>query len=127
MVPPRRGISARRPDRRGVLPAILRQRCPRCRSGRVFKGLMAMNETCPVCGLQFEREPGYFVGSMYLSYVLMVPLLGALTLLLRVLLRETPIETVVLVAGLLCLPCAPAIFRYARTLWLHLDRAIDRS
>jgi hypothetical protein len=27
-----------------------------------------MHEQCPVCGLRFEREPGYFTGAMYLSY-----------------------------------------------------------
>ena len=42
--------------------AILRQRCPRCRAGRVFRGLVDMNPSCPVCGLPFEREQGYFLG-----------------------------------------------------------------
>ena len=29
-----------------------------------------MFERCPVCDLRFEREPGYFMGAMYISYVL---------------------------------------------------------
>ena len=29
---------------------------------------MRMNADCPVCGLHFEREEGYFVGAMYASY-----------------------------------------------------------
>ena len=27
-----------------------------------------MNERCSVCDLKFEREPGYFLGAMYVSY-----------------------------------------------------------
>jgi hypothetical protein len=27
-----------------------------------------MHEYCPVCGLKFEREEGYFLGAMYISY-----------------------------------------------------------
>ena len=46
------------------LQAILHERCPRCREGAIFRcslwrGWLAMNEHCQVCGLKFEREPGY--------------------------------------------------------------------
>lgn len=27
-----------------------------------------MHESCPVCGYKFEKEPGYFLGAMYVSY-----------------------------------------------------------
>jgi len=27
-----------------------------------------MNDRCPACGLRFNREPGYFLGAMYISY-----------------------------------------------------------
>ena len=32
-----------------------------------------MFERCPVCGLKFEREQGYFLGAMYVSYALAIP------------------------------------------------------
>src|SRR5436190_14514542 len=56
--------------------AILRGVCPRCRQGRIFakpmwRGILAMHERCPVCGLKFDRESGYFLGAMYFSYLLM--------------------------------------------------------
>ena len=55
-----------------VLISILQQRCPRCRRGKVFRysvfrGFPKMHERCPVCDLKFEREPGYFLGAMYIS------------------------------------------------------------
>ena len=59
------------------LRAILRQRCPRCRRGRMFRGRLTMNDPCPVCGLVFQREEGYFLGAMYVSYALSAATLGA--------------------------------------------------
>ena len=68
-------------SRRSWWSALLQQRCPRCREGRMFKGMAAMNDPCPVCGLVFEREPGYFFGAMYFSYFIAVAILVPLWLL----------------------------------------------
>ncbi len=65
---------------------ILRQRCPRCRVGSIFRysifrGFPKMHERCPVCDLKFDREPGYFLGAMYVSYglgIVIVALTAAL-------------------------------------------------
>src|SRR5690242_14056243 len=64
--PTRRESTLRRWGR--TLWAILRERCPRCRTGRIFRGVFAMNDPCPDCGLLFQREEGYFLGAMYISY-----------------------------------------------------------
>ena len=48
--------------------ARLRQRCPRCFRGRIFRGLFALNDPCPVYGELFRREEGTFLGPMYVSY-----------------------------------------------------------
>src|SRR2546423_1584030 len=59
-------------DRRGRdvarTAAMIRQRCPRCLQGRVYRGVVSMNEVCPYCGYVFGREGGYFTGAMYVSY-----------------------------------------------------------
>ena len=52
------------------LTAVVAGRCPRCLDGRIWRGLFSMNEVCPVCGLRFEREPGYWTGAMVASYAL---------------------------------------------------------
>lgn len=62
------------------LTDILSEKCPKCGEGKVFykKGnpllfqMPKMNDHCSVCGHKFEREPGYFFGSMYVSYALTV-------------------------------------------------------
>jgi uncharacterized protein (DUF983 family) len=102
--------------------AMLRQRCPRCRRGKVFRGLLTMNEDCQECGLHFEREPGYFLGAMYVSYALSVPILGLIILAEYFLLPWLQIE---FLAGLAVFPYLlfmPAVFRYSRIIWMYFDR-----
>lgn len=58
--------------------AVVQCKCPRCRQGDVFSGKMysfslkgqITNEFCPHCNLRFEREPGYFYVSMFVSYAM---------------------------------------------------------
>ena len=105
--------------------AIARGLCPRCRQGRVFRSLMSMNETCPSCGHRFEREPGFFLGAMYVSYGLAVVIYLMLLGLAALALRGRPQLVVFGAALLMLLPCVPFLFRYSRLIWLHLDWALD--
>jgi uncharacterized protein (DUF983 family) len=112
-----------------TLGSILRQRCPRCRKGRIFpysifRGLPKMHERCPVCDLRFEREPGYFLGAMYISYGLGVMTIAALAAGFW-LVTGWGITKDTLWAAVLFLPMAAAITLLSRVLWIYLDRAID--
>jgi len=106
------------------LRAILAQRCPRCLEGRIWRGFLSMNTACPVCGLVFEREPGYFTGAMVVSYALAVPVLGAMVIGLMTLggLDAVP---ALLIGDTAYLALVPVIFRYSRVLWLHFDWKVD--
>jgi uncharacterized protein (DUF983 family) len=110
---------------RSVLGAILHQRCPRCRRGLVFRGRFAMNNLCPVCAMKFEREPGYFVGAMYVSYAMAALLLGILTFIISLIWPELPLHTMLLLALAFFLPLVPPVFRYSRVIWITIDRALD--
>ena len=81
-----------------------------------------MNATCPDCGLQFEREPGYFVGAMYFSYLLSVVFLAGIFFMLRWLVPAWSSQWAALVAVILFLPFVGMTFRYSRTLWIYYDR-----
>src|SRR5579859_5964363 len=94
------------------LKAVLLQRCPKCLKGKPFTALMTMRQRCPLCGHQFEREPGYFVGAMYASYFLAIPILALLTLLIYwLILPDWPLQNVVLIASLPYLLLIPLVFR----------------
>src|SRR5215468_10645712 len=97
-----------------ALVALARSRCPRCRKGRLFRGWFAMNDPCPVCGLIFQREEGYFLGAMYVSYLLGGVLLGAGYFLGTSLLPSWHNNVVLAGLFVLYLPLTPLLFRYSR-------------
>ena len=106
------------------LGAMLRLRCPRCLDGRLWRRFLTMNERCPTCGLEFEREPGYFTGAMVVSYGLAVPVLGALVIGLMTIGGLDAVQAL-LIGDAIYLALVPFIFRYSRVVWLHFDWKID--
>ena len=84
-------------------------------------GLPKMFERCPVCDLRFEREPGYFMGAMYISYAL-----GLLVIAVELwAVMGWWITKDFFWAIVLFLPLAPAISLFARVLWIYLDQTVD--
>ena len=104
--------------------ATLRLRCPRCLEGRMWSGFLTMYARCPTCGLEFEREPGYYTGAMVVSYVLAVPVLGAIVVGLMTL-GGLDALAALLIGDTAYLALVPFIFRYSRVVWLHFDWLID--
>jgi uncharacterized protein (DUF983 family) len=102
--------------------AALRQRCPRCRRGSIFSSWLRMNSGCPQCGLRFEREPGYFLGAMYFSYPLSIPILGLLILVWHLFVPAWPIEIVIGLAAVSYIPFMPFVYRYSRVFWIYFER-----
>ena len=107
--------------------AMLRQRCPRCLQGRVYRAFISMNEACPFCGYVFGREEGYFTGAMYVSYGLGLAIVFAI---IGILWPFWPTETIgdvgllLVVASLAYLLFVPIVYRYSRVVWLHLDYVV---
>ena len=83
-----------------------------------------MLERCPNCDLKFEREQGYFLGAMYISYGLALITIVVLALVLWVS-TSWSLQKITLLAILLFLPLAPTLTLFSRVLWIYLDRAID--
>ena len=112
-----------------TLGSIVRQRCPRCRVGNIFtysifRGFPKMHERCPVCDLKFEREPGYFLGAMYVSYALALVMVALIAALLWSI-TGWWITKDTIWAVVLFLPLAPTISLFARVLWIYLDQTVD--
>lgn len=51
-----------------VLVSAVGGRCPACRRGPLFRGLFAIHERCPACGIRYEQEPGAWLGALALGY-----------------------------------------------------------
>ena len=119
--------NARGETGRGTVTSLLLGLCPRCRDAKVFSGLIAMRARCPRCGLVYEREPGYFVGAMYISYGASLVLMTGLIWLVMRAAPGLPVWGAIVVGLLLFVPLVPFVFRYSRLLWMYFDQSIDPS
>jgi len=109
--------------RRIVLRA-LRLRCPRCGETPLFRGWFTMEPACRLCGLQFERAQGYFVGAIYINYaVSAVIAVGGYFLLWHWLSLPNSTQFAIWVPFLLLFPVW--FFRWSRSLWLGLEYLVN--
>jgi len=79
-----------------------------------------MHERCAACALRFEREPGYFVGAIYINYAVTAAVALGGVLVLDAVVGLTLAQELTLAVGLAVL--VPVFFfRYARSLWFLLN------
>jgi uncharacterized protein (DUF983 family) len=99
----------------------LRRRCPNC--GTIaFSGWFRMHVTCPGCGIEFEREQGYWVGAVTINTVVtFVSFVGLFVILTVVTWPDVP-WTGVMVATLGVNLIVPVIFYpVSKTLWSAIE------
>lgn len=90
----------------------------------MFRGYWQSNELCSECGAKFEREPGFFLGSIYFNYGLTALIVAVVYPIL--LFTETVPENQLLLACLAFVVIFPTwFFRYARALWAGFDQFWD--
>jgi uncharacterized protein (DUF983 family) len=106
--------------------AIIQAKCPRCQSGKMFKydaiskGFMKMFPDCPVCGLHFEIEPGFFWGAMYVSYAITCAIMITLGLAILILGNDPDFWVYIGIIIPAFIIASPFTYRYARVLMIHL-------
>jgi uncharacterized protein (DUF983 family) len=83
-----------------------------------------MAERCPVCGLVFERETGYFIGAIYINYALTVGLALVGYFVLEVWVSPSPVWQAT-VWGIFAILFPLWSFRYSKAFWLALDHLVD--
>src|SRR5262245_36465549 len=106
--------------------ALLRQRCPRCRLGKMFHGWFAMHEPCPVCGLRFQRDQGYFLGAIDFGYPISAVIICLGLWLASLVWTEVHLNWLLFGVVLpLYLPLTPVVFRYSRTIWIYFDHGTE--
>jgi uncharacterized protein (DUF983 family) len=102
----------------------LRLRCPRCGAAPLFDGWLRMHARCSACDLVFEREPGYFVGAIYLNYgaTVLIAIAGYFALDAWLGLGT---HAQLVVWSLFAVVFPLWFFRYSKGLWLSLDHLVD--
>ena len=114
--------------------SITKSKCPRCMEGDIyqeknpykFKTMMDFNPRCAVCEQNFEPEPNFYYGAMYVSYGYTVALFVAVYVVFSMFLDWEMWPTIGTLALILIL-AAPLIFRTARTTWLSLFVSYDKN
>ncbi len=103
-----------------VLWTTLRLRCPNCGRGRIFTGLFRMNETCPYCGVRYERESGESVGGMYINLGL-AELLTIGGFFLVYFLYQPPFVPHLIFWLIFNIVFVTLFYRHARSLWIGIS------
>lgn len=101
----------------------LRRRCPRCGGGGIFRRWLQMAETCPTCGLRFERTEGYWTGSMALNLVVTEVVFVVVLVVTIIATSPDPNWGLVLTLALASNVLVPLLFFPAsRLLWVTIER-----
>ena len=110
-----------------VLSATINNKCPRCHAAKVFennnpysfKNGLTMRKHCISCGLKYEREVGYFYGSMYVSYGLQTALVTCMYILNIYWWKMSSLALVFWIIGLAAV-LFPVTFRWSRIIWIGM-------
>ncbi len=110
------------------IASVVKMKCPKCGEGDLFKnknpyqfkGFFEMPDRCTNCNQDFMIEPGFYYGSMYVSYGITIGLTVAVFVAMTILnvfsiARFIIADVVTLVLSL------PYVFKMSRALWLSLN------
>jgi endogenous inhibitor of DNA gyrase (YacG/DUF329 family) len=117
------------------LYSIFKMKCPKCHESDIytnknhynFSTIFEMNDPCPYCGQKLEMEPGFFYGSMYVSYGVGVAFFVAMYVAFMVLYSDFTTKQYLVVSVLGAIVLTPYFFRLSRSIWLNLFVGYDKS
>ncbi|MCU0328665.1 MAG: DUF983 domain-containing protein [Chitinophagales bacterium] len=100
--------------------SVITQKCPKCNQGNMFSTLFTMSSSCSHCGQDFEIEPGFYLGAMYISYFFTSFFLLSSSLVLRFYFEFDLLVTLA-IASILSVLLIPIAYRLSRRLWLGIN------
>ncbi|WP_458331779.1 DUF983 domain-containing protein [Peijinzhouia sedimentorum] len=110
----------------GFAKNVLQEKCPNCKVGATFKkenSLFAfpkMYDSCSHCNYKFEREPGYFIGAMYISYGLAIAQSLIVFTLTQLLLPPISVGWILCIQVLTLLIFAKSNYKWSRVLYIYI-------
>lgn len=113
--------------KKSAIESLFKCKCPVCRTGNLFlytnpyrlKEMAKMPDICPVCGLSFTQELGFYWGAMYVSYLLTV-FISVINFIPFYLIWGWLTWEFLIVNTLILFILFPLMFRYSRVIWLYL-------
>lgn len=111
---------------RSLGAAIAQGKCPQCREGNLFptrlfsfRQLTAINKHCGHCGANFNPEPDFYMGAMFVSYAFSVALVVTVLVALNVLMERPPFWMYIAFIGGSNLLLLPFLLRFSKVLYLY--------
>lgn len=114
------------PPSRMLVRGLVRH-CPRCGSGRLFRGYFHMVDRCPKCGYLFDREEGFWLGAFVVNFAVAEGVLALLIggfILREAATQDTGGTSVVpwIAVGLVLAVLNPILFYpFSKTIWTAID------
>ncbi len=124
-----------------MLWSILTMKCPRCRRGDMFKDnnpykslnlskILDMHEHCPECNQKYDLEVGFWYGTGYVSYALVVALSAATFVawwvLIGVSFRDNRVIWWLVINAVLMILLQPWVMRISRVIYLYFFVTYDK-
>ncbi|SKB30031.1 Protein of unknown function [Salegentibacter holothuriorum] len=106
---------------------IVTCKCPNCGKGKMFNKrgnifrfkMPEMNKNCKHCDYKFEKETGFFFGSMFVSYALGAAEMIASLILFWYLVDLAPLNVFFIIAVIAIL-LSTLNFRLSRSIWAYI-------
>lgn len=106
--------------------SILHEKCPNCNKSYVYYPTKSifhipkMKVKCDCCSYKFDREPGYFLGAMYISYAIAV-FLGIVTfVLLYFLFPNLSFNWIIAILAFVMIATAKKNYKLSRIIYIHI-------
>ncbi|GAC1315176.1 MAG: hypothetical protein NVSMB14_15210 [Isosphaeraceae bacterium] len=120
---PRVPVVGENPSAWTLFVRAVRLRCPVCGKGKVFPGafnFMKMKPSCEFCGRVYEREPGFFLGSIYFNYGATV-IFATVFYFIPFFWQGRPVQSLLVPIIIFCIVFPLVFFRYSRCLFMSFD------
>ncbi len=112
------------------LYSIIYNRCPRCQSEKFwprnnpYKNILVNNGgdlgCCKNCNLEYEIEPGFWYGAMYVSYGLNVFIAISSWLIIYVFNKEIDTFIQISIISFLLIILFPVVYFLSRLIWINI-------
>jgi uncharacterized protein (DUF983 family) len=115
---------------RSLIGAVIAAKCPQCREGEFFDGpwnrmnFLKIHQNCPVCGVQFEPEPGFFIGAMYVNYAFNIIQLVIVGLFMWLVVNPDSAWWIVAAVLGVTFATIPFTARMSRVIWMYMFAGI---
>lgn len=109
-----------------ILYSMTLNKCSRCHQGDVFVSknpyklsrMFEMHKTCSHCHLEYEREPSFFYGALYVSYAISSGWFMIWFALQSFILNWETLHFAFFITGFI-IAVAPLTLRWSRLIWLN--------